>query len=500
MESNQHVGVYFESLARMGERRPVPPFDPSSRWRKGEAIMQPISKPTLTRRWFLRSGLATLSGYHLLPMMQPFKVTAEGKPRLRGTAEYCIFVFLNGGASQLDTFDLKEGRWTPQDYDVRSFKPGILWPFGLFPRLAGHLEKIAIARSVQAWESSHARGSYYIQVGHSFSPARQKELPSVGAVVAYEFLQRRRPSDFLPPFVSMNFSGSQLVKEGCLPGGAAPLALDMRQQTPLVIPANEKALFERRWTLLQELESERIAAIQKQASAKPYQEWNSYYKGAHDLMASPQIAKILAIHEDEHKRYGSSPLGDACLAARNLLAASAGTHYINISHNGWDLHANMFDRAGKVNHYTLCQELDHALSSLMEDLAKNRDRDGKTFLEKTIIVCTGEFGRTGGDLTINKGRDHNRLAQTALFAGAGVQGGRAFGVTDDRGEKVLKNEWDNQRRAIYPEDIFATIYSSLGIDWTKKIEVTPSGRAFEYLEPVSSTDFIDITQIETLFS
>ena len=462
--------------------------------------MEPTNKPNLTRRWLVHSGLATIAGYHLLPMLRPLKVRAEGKPSLKGTAEHCIFLFLNGGASQLDTFDLKEGRWTPQDFDVRTSKPGLLWPFGLFSRLAGHLGEIAIARSVQAWESSHARGGYYIQVGHAFSPARQKEMPSVGAVVAYESLRRRKASDFLPPFVSMNFSGNQLVKEGCLPGQTAPLALDLRYQTPFVIPANEKALFERRWALLQQFGADRIPSAQSQASYKPYQQWDSYYKGAHDLMISPQIAGLLAFNEDDHKRYGASPFGDACLAARNLLLANAGTRYINISHNGWDLHAKMFDRNGTVNHYTLCKELDNGFASLLEDLQLKRCSDGKTLLEKTIIVCTGEFGRTGGDLTINKGRDHNRLAQTALFAGAGVKGGRAFGVTDERGEKVVKTEWNNRSRAIYTEDIFATVYSLLGIDWTKKIETTPSGRAFEYLEPISSTDFIDITQIETLFS
>ncbi|HEX2523852.1 MAG TPA: DUF1501 domain-containing protein, partial [Terriglobia bacterium] len=178
----------------------------------------------------------------------------QGQPKRHGGVLH--FFFLNGGASQLDTFDLKEGRWTPADYDVRLLKPGILWPFGQFPRLATHIEKIAIARSIQAWESSHVRGIYYMQVGHSFSPARQKEVPSVGAVVAYEFLRRRKLSDFLPPFVSMNFSGSQLVKEGCLPGEAAPLSLDLRQQTPFVIPANEKSLFDRRWALLQQLEAQ----------------------------------------------------------------------------------------------------------------------------------------------------------------------------------------------------------------------------------------------------
>ena len=120
-------------------------------------------------------------------------------------------------------------------------------------------------------------------------------------------------------------------------------------------------------------------------------------------------------------------------------------------------------------------------------------------LERTFIVCIGEFGRTGGDLTVNLGRDHNQHASTALFAGAGVRGGVVFGVTDDKGERVIKSEWE-EKRSIYPEDVIATIYSQLGIDWTKKMTNTPSGRAFEYIEQQSGTKFVNFHEISTLFA
>jgi uncharacterized protein DUF1501 len=90
------------------------------------------------------------------------------------------------------------------------------------------------------------------------------------------------------------------------------------------------------------------------------------------------------------------------------------------------------------------------------------------------------------------------MAQTAFFAGAGVKGGRALGATDEKGVKVVKTEW-NEKRSIYTEDVVATIYSQLGIDWTKKITNTPSGRAFEYLEPQSATEFINPSEISVLF-
>ena len=169
-----------------------------------------------------------------------------------------------------------------------------------------------------------------------------------------------------------------------------------------------------------------------------------------------------------------------------------------ITHDGWDLHAKAYDKSSTPNQYTLGRELDAALSSLMTDLSRRKTRDGQVLLDRTLIVCMGEFGRTVGDLTVNKGRDHHRFASTSLFAGGGVRGGRIIGATDPSGGKVVDSGW-SQKRSIYIEDIAATMYSALGIDWSKKITNTPSGRAFEYLEPVSGTTFLNVDEIAPLF-
>jgi len=95
----------------------------------------PHAVPTVSRRAFFRTGMAGVSAFYLEPMLRPVNVYATEKAKLRGAAEYCIFIFLNGGASQLDTFDLKEGRWTPPDFKVTTVKPGIVLPVGLFPNL-----------------------------------------------------------------------------------------------------------------------------------------------------------------------------------------------------------------------------------------------------------------------------------------------------------------------------------------------------------------------------
>lgn len=451
--------------------------------------------PQLTRRELLRIGRVGVSCFYLMPILRPFNVRASSKPALRGTAEYCIFLFLNGGPSQIDTFDFKEGRWTPPDFDVRTIKGGPLkLPVGLFPRLAQCTEDLAIVRSVEAWEAGHSRAQFYLQVAHPISPARRNEMPSIGAVIAYEMQARRKSSDFLPPFVSMNYGtggGSGIIGAGCLTPEMNPLTLDTKGDLNFVVTEPERRRFDHRWELLQNLEAQAdVAGIGK---ARPIEEYESHYHGARSMMLAKGIGDILSIQEEDRKRYGGSALGDACILARNFITAKAGTRYVFISHGGWDLHANIYDKSKPSNHYTLCSELDGAFDALLNDLKRLH------LLEKTLIVCMGEFGRTVGDVTVNRGRDHHRFASTSLFAGGGVKGGRIIGATDETGAKVVDPGW-GKKRSIYTEDIAASMYSALGIDWTKKITNTPSGRDFEYLEPVSGTTFLDVGEIGPLFA
>ena len=107
--------------------------------------------PTLARREFLRVGATTFVGFHLLPMLKPLQVKAEHKVSPRGSAEFCIFLFLEGGPPQLDTFDVKEGKWTPPDFDIRTITPDIKMPYGQFPKLSERIHHLALARSVEAW-------------------------------------------------------------------------------------------------------------------------------------------------------------------------------------------------------------------------------------------------------------------------------------------------------------------------------------------------------------
>jgi Protein of unknown function (DUF1501) len=448
--------------------------------------------PILTRRHFLKIGSVALAGFELLPMVRPRNAKAKERIKPRGTADYCVFIFLQGGASQVDTFDIKEGPWTPPDFDVRTIKPGIRLPVGLFPRLAEKLDHIAIVRSLEAWETEHGRATYYLHVAHPVSPARAREMPALGAIVAYEFNERRKPTDFLPPFISMNYGPGQ-IKEGCLDSRFTPLNLDTQSDLSFVVPEPERGRFSRRAEYLNA-----ISALSAGVEGPDQKQLDVFRKDALLMMQSTEIPKLLKLTDDEKKRYGGTPFGDACLLTRNILSAEAGTRFIAISLPGWDHHVNIYDRNEKSNHIVLSRILDGGLAELIGDLEKLKNSQGRSLLDRTLIVCLGEFGRTTGNLTPGKGRDHHRFAMSGLFAGAGIVGGRAIGTTDELGARVASSGWA-KKRSIYPEDVGATIYSALGIDWTKEITNTPSGRAFQYVEFQSGTDFLDVSEIAELF-
>ena len=144
--------------------------------------------------------------------------------------------------------------------------------------------------------------------------------------------------------------------------------------------------------------------------------------------------------------------------------------------------------------------MDQAFGSLVADLKKQRTKDGSaSLLDRTFIVCLGEFGRTPGELNDAKGRDHWPAVRSGLFAGGAKHPGRIIGATDPAAAKITRLDWA-RKRPMYPEDVTATIYSVLGIDWTKKISGMPSGRDFQDVERTSATGFLGSTEITDLFT
>src|SRR5918993_40755 len=188
--------------------------------------------PHLNRRELLRVGGLSLVG-GVLGAFRPRNVFAGAKVKPMGTARQVLFINLEGGMSQVDTLDAKEGPWTPDYFDIRSFGE-LRLPSGIMPNLPGVLDKVTVVRSMAAWDAVHGRAQYYVQTGHPLNLALAKEVPAIGAVVCHELAAQRKTSDSLPPYIAMNMAGNQagLINQGFLSAEFGPLNLSVRDDGP----------------------------------------------------------------------------------------------------------------------------------------------------------------------------------------------------------------------------------------------------------------------------
>ena len=421
------------------------------------------------RRLFFRHAASALGGYFLLPT-RPGETVARAGVTTKGTAKNCIFVLMSGGPSHVDTFDLKEGAWTPAGFAPTSFGD-VRWPMGLLPNLSAHLGKVALMRSVKAWASVHVLARTWVMIGRNPAQGSARFAPHIGSVVSQEF-SGQNPNAPLPAFLSLNANngpGAGFLSSTNNPFYLSPGGGGMANTTN----AAGITRFERRANLLGELDTE----LKLSGELGPgVDETFAYNAGARKLMYNQAVSDIFTFDAAERLRYGNTGFGNACIAARRMLRANQGARFIQITQGDWDHHENIYTPNG--GHWNLCRQFDNALAPLLADL----EADG--LLKETLVVCMGEFGRTVGNLNSTQGRDHF-LQQSVLMAGGGVTGGKILGATDRNGSATTESGWSRQRD-IRPEDIEATIYSALGIDYSKQL-MDPSGRGFEYV-PFSDRD------------
>jgi uncharacterized protein (DUF1501 family) len=219
---------------------------------------------------------------------------------------------------------------------------------------------------------------------------------------------------------------------------------------------------------------------------KPMQDYDTFYSSAKGLMYNTTVNKAFQFTSADHIRYGSSATGDACLIARQVLEANQGTRFIQVtSSDGWDMHTNIYSTATGLP--AKAKILDNAVGTLLADLGSSG------LLNQTMVVMVGEFGRTVGPLTAAAGRDHYPQ-QFAVFAGGGVKGGRAIGQTNSDGSDTVDYGW-SQQRYVYPEDIEATIYSAMGINWTTVRQDDPFHRGFAYVPDTDPVTYAPITEL-----
>src|SRR5215471_732312 len=437
----------------------------------------------LTRRQWLAgaSGLSTLA---LMQQRGYADVTSTGAST-RGTARAMILVNLQGAPSHVDTFDVKPGPWNPSDMNIQAGSGKVTLSQTLFPGLLKLSSDVALIRSVRSWEAVHERGQFYVQTAHPANPAFLAESPNIGSVVGLE----KGSTGLLPPFLSLNGSPDQGAK--FLGGKVEPMSAPSNAGGLTTLQHNffgnaqqSQARFESQYKLLQDLDG----ALRSNAPDLVMSNHADYYNAAKGLMYQQSIIQIFQFTNEDNLRYGNSNFGRACIVARNAVQAKQGTVFININHGGWDMHLNMFNRAYQPNMYQNCADLDNGIYNLAMDLKSTGD------LAQTLIVMMGEFGRTPGDLNPRGGRDHHKDAMAVAMLGGGVAGGRVIGATDSVGTTIIDPGW-SQNREIRMEDIAATIYSALGIDWTKSITDTPSGRKFEYVPFGATGGYVPIDEV-----
>src|SRR5262249_16284478 len=176
----------------------------------------------ISRRTILQIGGVSVVGASLLPVFQSTKVLAQGTVTPLNTADACIFIALRGGPSHMDTFSVKEGSWTPADWDVR--QPGNIRLSNLiFPNLLDQSSRFSIIHSVQGWVPVHAVGQYWNDVGMDLNAALAPERPAVGSVMAMEYQASRQPQDVFPGFISL--VGNPVARNGFLNGLVAPFTV-----------------------------------------------------------------------------------------------------------------------------------------------------------------------------------------------------------------------------------------------------------------------------------
>ena len=420
----------------------------------------------IARRDFLRLGTAGVFGLGLsLPEILAHQARAAQKGRMPRDASL-IYLFLRGGLSTIDTLDLKpdapaefRGEFKPIATNV----PGIQIGEHL-PRLARQMDKLALIRSFRHHNSDHGPADHYMLTGcfpqAGFNPglSPNNQRPAHGAIIA----RKLGPRGSVPPYVCLPHmhpsAGSAYLGPSAAPFviDADPTAPDFAVPDVVPPPALPASRLEARKQLLARMDRfQKSAELKANESARAA---NVFRQKAFDLMTSPEAKKAFDIHaEDEKLRdaYGRNTLGQSCLMARRLV--EAGVRCVTVDHSNWDTHNDNFSTLKRQ----LLPWLDAGLATLLRDLGE------RGLLETTLVIVTGEFGRTP---RINKdaGRDHWGPAFTVALAGGGIRGGRVVGASDARAERPASDPHG-------PEDLSATICHLMGID-PKEEFLTPEGR------------------------
>jgi hypothetical protein len=329
---------------------------------------------------------------------------AAGK---KAAQRHCIILWMNGGPSQLDTFDPKPGQKNGGPFRaIHTGAEGVRVSEHL-PRMAKLGRDLVIVRTVTHGEGDHQRATYLMRTGHSIGD--QRPYPSLGSLLAKEL---GGPAD-LPPYVAIG------AEPRFTPGAYGPGFLGAKF-APLTVTAPGAGEVPD-LDAFRKIDKDKAAQMREAVTA------------AFDLTQERAIVR---------DAYGRNAFGEGCLLARRLV--ERGVPVVEVTLGGWDTHQNNFGLVEKLS-----GQLDPAWAALLSDL-----RHAK-LLENTVVVWMGEFGRTPR-INANDGRDHWPHAFCAVLAGGHLKGGQAIGRTSADGTKI-------EERPVTPPELLATVFAGLGV-------------------------------------
>ncbi|MDP1563841.1 MAG: DUF1501 domain-containing protein [Pirellulaceae bacterium] len=422
-------------------------------------IHRPIRCDGMGRRDMLKVGLLTGWG---LGLSQYFARLAVAQPLRPATAKACILVWLDGGPSHLETFDLKPDAPTEVKGPFRPIAtnvPGIEY-CELLAETAKLADKLTILRSVTSPLGEHGLANQYLLTG--YEPTPSLVYPSFGSAMMH--LQQQNAA--LPAYVAIPRAGSAgagFLGSTCEPFATQgdPAKMDFRVPDIDFFPGVDAQRITRRRSYLAQLdqtqaEFERSAPSGDQAFAQAYRLVTSNEaKSAFDLSQEPQGVR---------SRYGPRTFGQSCLLARRLV--ERGVPFVTINYTGWDTHSDLVLQlksgySGADPGVGLIPTFDLGFSALLRDLSE------RGLLEQTLVVAMGEFGRTP-KLNSQGGRDHWPRVFSVAMAGGGVRGGQFIGSSDRMGESP-------RDQPITPKDLAFSVYTLLGLQPSTEL-LTPDGR------------------------
>jgi uncharacterized protein (DUF1501 family) len=426
-------------------------------------LIENLASP-LSRRDWLRLGAAAAAGVTVPGWLGALAADAAAHPQRKRS---CILLWMNGGPSQMDTFDLKPGHPNGGPFhEIATAAPGVRISEHL-PQLARHMGRAALVRSMSTREGDHTAGTNLLHTG--YHPEAGIRFPTLGALVAKEHGSAETE---LPNFVSIGGAGGGVLGAGFLGPRYAPLVLgegtayqannyEAGLRVPNLRPAGDVTAEQAgaRRALLGAMAQEFNAAH----TGRPTEGRQAAYDRAGRLM-SHVAARAFNLDQEPARlrdRYGRNMFGQGCLLARRLV--ERGVPFVEVTLGGWDTHGQNFPAVERLS-----EVLDPAWATLMDDLR------GRRLLDTTLIVWMGEFGRTPR-INNGAGRDHFPNAWTAVLAGGGIRGGQVAGKTSRDGTTV-------EERPVPPADLMTTICLALGID-PRKQNLSNVGRPIRIADP-----------------